>query len=46
MKNGARLSPYKPVDDKEWILLTPHCRHTGQSRKKEGVYKTRPEVGI
>jgi len=28
-KNGTKLSSHKPVDDKEWILFTPYCRHTG-----------------
>jgi len=28
MENGARLSTCKLVDSKEWVPLTPHCRHT------------------
>jgi len=46
MENGAGLSTHKLVDDKEWVSLTPHCRHTGWGRKEKGVYKAGPEVGI
>ena len=28
-ENGAGLSIHKSVDDKEWVPLTSHCRHTG-----------------
>ena len=45
-KNGAGLPAHKSVDDKEWVSLISHCRHTGWSRKEEGVYKAGPEVGI
>jgi len=46
MENGAGLSTHKLVDNKEWVSLISHCRHTGWGRKAEGVYKTGPEVGI
>jgi len=46
MENGAGLSTHKSVDDKEWVSLTPHCRHTGWGRKEKGIYKVGPEVGI
>jgi len=46
MENGAGLSTHKLVDDKEWVSSTPHRRHTGQSRKEEGIYKAGPEVEI
>ena len=29
MENGAGLSTYKSVDNKEWVSLTSHYRHTG-----------------
>jgi len=29
MENGTRLSIHKPVDNKEWVSLTPYCRYTG-----------------
>ena len=29
MENGAGLSIHKSVDDKEWVSLTSHYRHTG-----------------
>jgi len=45
-ENGAGLSTHKLVDNKEWVFLTPYCRHTGWSRKEKGVYKVGPEVGI
>ena len=45
-ENSAGLSTHKSVDDKEWVSLTPYCRHTGWDRKEEGVYKAGPEVGI
>jgi len=45
-EDGAGLLTHKSVDDKEWVFLTSHCRHTGWSRKEEGVYKAGPEVGI
>jgi len=45
-ENGAGLSTHKSVDNKEWVSLTPHCRHTGWGRKEEDVYKAGPEVGI
>ena len=45
-ENSAGLSTHKSVDDKEWISLTSHCRHTGWGRKEEGVYKAGPEVRI
>ena len=45
-KNSTGLLTHKPVDNKEWISFTSHHRHTGWSRKEEGVYKARPEVGI
>jgi len=37
---------HKSVDDKEWVSLTSHCRHTGWGRKEKGVYEAGPEVGI
>ena len=46
MENGAGLLTYKSVDNKEWVSLTSHYRHTGWSKKEEGVYKAGPEVGI
>ena len=46
MENGAGLSTHKSVDDKEWVSSTPHRRHTGWSRKEEGVHKAGPEIGI
>ena len=46
MENSVGLSTHKSVDDKEWVSLISHCRHTGWSRKEEGVYKAGPEVGI
>jgi len=46
MENSAGLSIHKSVDNKEWVSLTPHCKHTGRGRKEEGVYKARPKVGI
>jgi len=46
IENGAGLLTHKSVDNKEWVSLTPHCGHTGWSRKEEGVYKAGPEVGI
>ena len=46
IENSAGLSTYKSVDDKEWILFTSYCGHTGWGRKEEGVYKAEPEVGI
>jgi len=45
-EDGAGLSTLKPVDDKEWIPSTPHCRYIGQSRKEKSVYKIRLEMGI
>ena len=45
-EDGAGLSTLKPVDDKEWIPSTPYCRYIGQSRKEEGVYEIRLEIGI
>ena len=45
-ENGVGLSTHKLVDNKEWISLTSHCRHTGWGRKEKGVYKAGPEVGI
>ena len=27
-KNGIRLLVYKSVDNKGWVSLIPHCRHT------------------
>jgi len=46
MENGTRLLTYKPVDNKEWVSLTPYCRYTGWSRKEEGVYKAGSKMGI
>jgi len=46
MENGAELSTYKSVDDKEWVPFIPHRRYTGWSRKEEGVHKAGPEIGI
>jgi len=45
MENNG-LSTYKLVDDKEWVPLTSYSRYIGWSRKKKGVYKARPEIGI
>ena len=28
-ENGIRLSTHKPVDNKKWVPLTPHCRYIG-----------------
>jgi len=46
MEDGAGLSTLKLVDDKEWILSTPHCRYIGWSKKEKGVYEIRLEIGI
>jgi len=46
MENSAGLLTHKSVDNKEWISLIPHCRHIRWGRKKEGVYKAGPEMGI
>jgi len=46
MEDGAGLLTLKPVDNKEWIPSTPHCRYIGQSRKEKGVYKIKLEMGI
>ena len=46
MENGTRLSTHKPVDDKEWISLTPHRRHIGWSGKEKGVYEAGSKIGI
>ena len=46
MEDGAGLLTLKPVDNKEWIPSTPHCRYIGWCRKEEGVYKIRLEMGI
>jgi len=46
MEDSVGLSTLKPVDNKEWIPSTPHCRYIGQSRKEEGVYKIRLEMGV
>ena len=46
IENSAGLLTYKSVDNKEWISFTPHCRHTGWSRKEEGVHEAGPEVEI
>ena len=45
-ENGIGLSIHKSVDNKEWVLLTSHCRHTRWGRKEKGIYKAEPEVGI
>ena len=45
-ENGTGLLTYKSVDNKEWVSFTPHHRHTGWSRKEEGVHKAGPEVKI
>jgi len=45
-ENSTGLSTHKLVDNKEWVFLIPHCRHTGWSRKEKGVYKVGPEVGV
>jgi len=45
-EDGAGLSTLKLVDDKEWILSIPHCRYIRWSRKEEGVYEIRLEMGI
>jgi len=46
MEDGTGLSTSKPVDSKKWISFTPHRRHIGWSRKKEGVYKVGLKIGI
>jgi len=46
MEDGTGLSTSKPVDSKKWIPFTPHRRHIGWSRKKEGVYKVGLKMGI
>jgi len=46
MEDSAGLLTLKPVDDKEWIPSTSHCRYIGRSRKEEGVYKIKLEMGI
>jgi len=45
-ENSARLSPYKPVDNKKQISTATYCRHTGWSREEEGVYKVKSEIGL
>jgi len=45
-EDGTGLSTSKPVDSKKWILFTPHRRHIGWSRKKEGVYKVGFKIEI
>ena len=45
-ENGIELLTHKLVNNKEWVFFTLHCRHTGWSRKEEGVHKAGPEVGI
>ena len=45
-EDGARLSPYKPVDDKKWIFTATYHRHTRWSREEKGVYKVRSEMGL
>jgi len=46
MENSAGLSAHKSVNNKEWVSLTSHYRHTGWSRKEEDVYKAGSEIGI
>ena len=46
MEDSAELLTHKSVDDKEWVSLTPHCRHTRWGRKEKGIYKAGPEVRI
>ena len=38
-ENGTRLLSCKPVDNKEWVLLTPNCRYLRWSRK-EDIHET------
>ena len=45
-KDGAGLLTLKPVDSKEWVPFTPHCRYIGWSREEEGVYEIGLEMGI
>jgi len=45
-EDGTGLSISKPVDSKKWIPFTPHRRHIGWSRKKEGVYEVGLKMGI
>jgi len=45
-EDGTGLLTLKPVDDKEWIPSTSHCRYIGRSKKEEGVYEIRLEMGI
>jgi len=45
-KDGTRLLPYKPVDDKKRIPIATYCRHTGWSKEKEGVYKVGSKIGL
>jgi len=45
-KDGTRLPPYKPIDSKEQIPITAHCRHPRWGREKEGVYKVGSEMGL
>jgi len=46
MENSTRLLTYKPVDNKKWISLIPHCRYIGWSREEKGVYKAGSKMGI
>ena len=46
VKNGARLSSYKPMDNKERIPPPSYRRHIGWSRKEESIHKARFEVGL
>ena len=45
-EDGTRLSICKPVDNKEWIPLTPHHRYIGWSGKEKGVYEAGSKMEI
>ena len=46
MENSIRLSVHKPMDNKEWVSLTPYHRYTRWSRKEKDVYKAGSEMEI
>jgi len=43
-KDGTGLSAHKPVDDKKWVLSSPHSGYIGWSGKEKDVYKARPKM--
>ena len=45
-EDGTRLSTCKPVDNKEWVSITPYCRYIGWSREEKGVYEAGSKMEI